>query len=106
MTQPTAPTRPSPTQSSIRSPLPPRPRPIATGPLDDRKGWPTMGRAWLVDLISSIVLASMVAGIVIAAGAPPWAAIGFGLVYYLLRPYRAQTREAAASAAHWIAAQA
>jgi len=54
-----------------------------------------MTRAWVVDLIAALITASLLAGLVAFFGAPTWAAIGFGLVYYLLRPPSNQLREAA-----------
>lgn len=50
--------------------------------------------AWLIDLLTSLVMATIVGGIVAVFGAPTWAVLGFGLVYYLLRPVRAQARVA------------
>jgi hypothetical protein len=49
-----------------------------------------MKRAWIIDLVATLVSAAIVAAVIAVAGGPTWASIGFGLVYYLLRPTNAQ----------------
>jgi hypothetical protein len=51
-----------------------------------------MSRAWIVDLLTSLVMASIVAALVLWAGGPVWAAIGFGWMIYLGHPLNAQRR--------------
>lgn len=48
-----------------------------------------MNRAWLIDLLSALIMGLLMAGVVLAAGGPAWAAIGFGLLVYLRHPRRA-----------------
>jgi hypothetical protein len=56
-------------------------------------------RAWIVDLLSAVIQASLVVAVLVIVGAPNWAAIGFGLTHYLLRPLRWQEAEARRRAA-------
>jgi Flp pilus assembly protein TadB len=52
-----------------------------------------MTRAWLVDLLAAMIGAAIVTAVVALLGGPLWAAAGFGLLYYLLRPTNAQERQ-------------
>lgn len=49
-------------------------------------------RAWLVDLLTALIEAVIVGALVMFAGGPYWAAVGFAWVIYLTRPGRAQAK--------------
>ena len=51
-----------------------------------------MTRPWIIDLLTAISGAAIVAALVIAVGGPGWAALGFALVVYLAWPSRRQAK--------------